>query len=584
MKRVRPSLGSISTVGVMKFLPSPLAAILGAREMRRNFKALLNYLGVLGATVAVFSVLFHVIMLHEGQEHSWLTGAYWTLTVMTTLGFGDIVFQSDLGRVFSIVVLLSGIVMFLILLPFVFIRYFYGPWLEAQVRMRAPRSVDEDLSGHCIICGYGEIAQGLIPRLEEYSIPYVVMEPNPTIAANLHVDDVSVVAGARSAAATYEALGVSRARLVFANLGDAENTSVTLTVREVAPDVPVLALAEAENSIDVLELSGATQVLPLKHDLGEHLASRVTVGTPAAHRVGQFEDLVIAEFPIENTSLPGRTIRDTRLRELTGLSIVMVWEGGKLLPATPETELSAHSVLVVVGTDDQITDLDALFVIYLPNDNPVLVIGGGTVGIAAARALKARGVLVTILEKNPQLSVQLEEYADRVVVGDASDLAVVTNAGLNDAPSVVLTTNDDATNIFLAVYCRRLNPEARIVSRVSEESSLEAIHRAGADFALSHASLAAKSVLSALRASELVVLGEGADLFVEAVPSRIAGKTLAESEIGARTGLSVIAVRGDGELVTNPPGDFELLEGSEVVMLGTVTQHQNFVRNFASGR
>ena len=174
MRRAGPSLGSIPPVGVMKFLPSPLAAILGAREMRRNFKALLNYLGVLGVTVAIFSVLFHVIMLHEGQEHSWLTGAYWTLTVMTTLGFGDITFQSDLGRVFSIVVLLSGMVMFLILLPFVFIRYFYGPWLEAQVRMRAPRAVDTDLSGHCIICSYGEIAQGLIPRLEEYSIPYVV--------------------------------------------------------------------------------------------------------------------------------------------------------------------------------------------------------------------------------------------------------------------------------------------------------------------------------------------------------------------------------------------------------------------------
>lgn len=565
----------------MKFLPAQLAALLGEREIRRNLKALLQYLGFLASTVLLFSVLFHVIMLHEGQSHSWVTGFYWTLTVMTTLGFGDIIFHSDLGRVFSIVVLLSGIVMFLIVLPFVFIRYFYGPWLEAQVRMRAPRSVPEDVSDHCIICRYDEIAQGLIPRLEEYAIPYVVVEPDPVLAANLHAEDVVVVAGKRSAAVTYEALGTRRARLVFANLSDAENTSVTLTVREVAPDIPILALAEDENSIDVLELSGATQVLPLKHQLGEHLASRVTVGTPTAHRIGRFEDLVIAEFPIENTSLPGRTIRDTRLRELTGLSIVMVWEGGKLLPARPETVLSAHSVLVVVGTEEQVTELDALFVIYLPNDNPVLVIGGGTVGKAAARALKARDVRVTILEKDPQLAEQLADCADRVVVGDAADLAVVTGAGLNDAPSVVLTTRDDATNIFLAVYCRRLNPDTRIVSRVSEEWNLEAIHRAGADFALSHASLAAKSVLSAAGASELVVLGEGADVFVEAVPEPLAGKTLAESGIGARTGLSVIAVRADGLLVTNPTADTELAHGAEMVMLGTVAQHQGFVKIFA---
>jgi hypothetical protein len=46
----------------------------------------------------------------EGRYHSWITGLYWTLPVMTTLGFGDITFASDIGRLFSIIVLLSGIV------------------------------------------------------------------------------------------------------------------------------------------------------------------------------------------------------------------------------------------------------------------------------------------------------------------------------------------------------------------------------------------------------------------------------------------------------------------------------------------
>ena len=70
--------------------------------MRRNLRALASYLLLLTATITAYSVLFHVIMLYEGQEHSWLTGFYWTLTVMSTLGFGDITFQSDLGRAFSI--------------------------------------------------------------------------------------------------------------------------------------------------------------------------------------------------------------------------------------------------------------------------------------------------------------------------------------------------------------------------------------------------------------------------------------------------------------------------------------------------
>lgn len=374
----------------MKFLPSQLVFLLSQREMRRNIRALLNYLGVLAGTVALFSVLFHVIMLHEGQQHSWLTGFYWTLTVMSTLGSGDITFHGDLGRAFSIAVLLSGIVMLLIVLPFTFIRFFYAPWLEAQVRLRAPRSVAAEVTGHVIICRHDAISVGLVPRLEEYGIPYFVVEPDPALAANLHADGVSVIAGERTAAATYQALGAARARLVFANLGDAENTNVTLAVREGSPDVPILAIVDDDNSIDVLQLSGASEVLPLKRELGEHLASRVTVGTPKAHRIGRFEDLQIAEFPIENTTLAGRTIRDTRLRELTGLSIVAVWERGKLLPAGPDTVLSAHSVPVIVGTEEQITELDALFVIYQANDNPVLVIGGGKVG-APRRVPSASG-------------------------------------------------------------------------------------------------------------------------------------------------------------------------------------------------
>ena len=125
----------------------------------------------------------------------------------------------------------------------------------------------------------------------------------------------------------------------------------------------------------------------------------MSVGTPQAHRIGRFEDLVIAEFPIENTTLAGRTIRDTRLRELTGLNIVAVWERGHLVAARPDTQLTEHSVAVVVGEPDQIAELDALFVIYNPNDNPVLVIGGGKVGRATAAALQpAPSVAISAME------------------------------------------------------------------------------------------------------------------------------------------------------------------------------------------
>src|SRR5918993_1158412 len=156
----------------MKFLPSQLAYLTNDREARGNLRALAKYLGFLAGLMGVYTVLFHVIKLNvEHEQHSWITGLYWTLVVMSTLGFGDITFTSDAGRLFSIVVLLSGIFMLLIVLPFAFIRFFYAPWLEAQVRLRAPRAVPEGTTGHVIICRHEVIATDLMERLQLAKVP-----------------------------------------------------------------------------------------------------------------------------------------------------------------------------------------------------------------------------------------------------------------------------------------------------------------------------------------------------------------------------------------------------------------------------
>ena len=106
---------------------------------RRNIRSLAEFLLLLSLFITAYSLLFHLIMRLEGRDYSMITGFYWTLTVMSTLGFGDITFESDLGKGFSIFVLLTGIIFLLIMLPFAFIQFFYAPWLEAQSRSRAPR-------------------------------------------------------------------------------------------------------------------------------------------------------------------------------------------------------------------------------------------------------------------------------------------------------------------------------------------------------------------------------------------------------------------------------------------------------------
>jgi len=153
---------------------------------------------------------------------------------------------------------------------------------------------------------------------------------------------------------------------------------------------------------------------------------------------------------------------------------------------------------------------------------------------------------------------------------------------LGKAPSVILTTNDDAMNIYLAVYCRRLNPELRIISRITHEKNIEAIYRAGADFAISYASLGVEEVFAQLHSRELMILGEGIELFSVLVPRSLAGHTLEESKLTTRTELCVIGMQQNGRIVTNPPPSTQLAEGAELYIMGGTRGREAFIR--ASGR
>lgn len=564
----------------MKITSTLLAHFLEDQRLRTNLRALTRYFLFVAAVVLVFTVVFHFIMWGvEGQEHSWITGLYWTLTVMSTLGFGDITFTSDVGRLFTVVVLISGIILLLIVLPFAFIRHFYAPWLEEQTRRRAPRQVPESVRGHVILCRYDDLALGLIERMRLHDVPYFVIEPDPEVAARMDEDGVSVVVGDRESQATYEAMRVRDARLVVANDRDTMNTNIALTVREISEDVPVAALAVDPDSVDILELSGATHVLPLKQRLGEQLASRLDVGPPRAHVVGSLGELTIAEIPVHDTRLAGRALRELDLREGFGLNVVGVWDRARLLPAHADTRLSERSVAVVAGSVGRIEELEAsLGEGHAGAVEPVLVIGGGKVGRSAARVLGQTGVPVHMVEKNEELRGRIGELADRLFVGDAANRELLVEAGIEEVPSVLLTTNDDAMNVYLAAYCRRLRDDVQVVSRLTHERNIPSIQRAGADFVLSYATLGVESLWALIRGRPTMILGEGVELHRVAVPEWLAGKTLAESRIASRTGLNVVAIQEeDGSVVPARSSD-RLRAGTELVAIGSEDQLATFLR------
>ena len=279
----------------MKFIPSQIIYFTRRRTTQRNLKLLLNFMLVLTLMVVIFSVLFHYIMQMEGKEYSWITGFYWTLTVMSTLGFGDITFASDLGKAFSMVVLLSGVLFLLVMLPFTFIQFFYGPWLEAQSRAKTPRELPEKTQGHVILTNFDALTINLIEKFNIYNINYAIIAPDLQRALELYDMNYNVVRGDLGDPETYKRLRIQSAAMLVATNDDMTNTNISFTVRDAAKTIPVITNADTDNSIDILQLAGSTHVFQFMKMLGESLARRTMGISMGANVIGRFDQLLIAE-------------------------------------------------------------------------------------------------------------------------------------------------------------------------------------------------------------------------------------------------------------------------------------------------
>jgi len=564
----------------VRFFPAQFLALSQGATSRRNVRVFATFLTVLVAMVLLYTVLFHVLMEFEGRRFSWISGFYWTLTVMSTLGFGDITFESDVGRLFSIVVLLSGTVFLLVMLPFIFIQFFWTPWMEAQAATRAPRRLAEDTAGHVLLTHWDVVSSALVERLDRYGVPYALIVPELQEALRLSDEGVRVMVGEVDDPETWERARARAASLVATTCNDFTNTNVAFTVRGVAPELPVIATANDPASVDVLELAGCDHVLHLAELLGQALARRIIGADAMTHVLGELGPLQIAEATAARTPLVGKTLRETNLRGMTGLNVVGVWERGSFQPATPDVRVTDHTALVLAGTREQLDRYDELFVIYNMSIDPVLILGGGRVGRATARALAEREIDYRIVERVPERVRDPRKY----VVGNAAELEVLEAAGIRETPTVLITTNDDDMNVYLTIYCRRLRPDVQIITRCSLERNVPTLHRAGTDFVMSYASMGANTMLNLLKRSQILMLAEGLDLFKVPVPEALVGRSVAESGVRERSGASIAAIVAGEGMDVNPDPDVKLPAGAEIILIGSIEAEERFLELFPEGR
>jgi voltage-gated potassium channel len=212
----------------------------------------------------------------------------------------------------------------------------------------------------------------------------------------------------------------------------------------------------------------------------------------------------------------------------------------------------------------------------------IIVAGLGRVGRQAVQELHEAGTPFIIVDPGEVAVRAATELGYLLVQGDATEDSVLQRAGIQRARGLIVTTANDATNMYIVLSARVLNSTLNIVSRAVDDASVAKLIRAGANRAISPYAIGGHRLAHLILSPAVVDFFETAmrrgdealnieDMELKA-DSRMVGKTLDDFEIRKATGVTVLAILRDGTPVVNPPGDYVLQSADHLLALGTRDQ------------
>jgi Trk K+ transport system NAD-binding subunit len=536
-------------------------------------RRLLLYVSVAVAAMFAYAVVYRWSMAaFEGLSVSYVESLHVVVETFTTTGYGEDAGKWDSTPMLGVMMLMqvTGVTLIFLTLPL-----FLVPLVEEALRTAPPKTADE--SGHVVICTFTSRGDTLVDELASMDVPYVVVEEDRDTAAELHADGYDVVHGDPESVETLEAATVGEAMALVADDDDETNASIILSAKQAAPETRVISIIEDNTVADYHRYAGADEVVSPRRLLGESLARKAA--TPIASSVGDAieigEDFEIAEVLVQRGSeLVGKTVAESALGRRTGVNIIGAWFRGEFVsPPAPDDVIDEHTILLVTGRETQLKQLKRLTRSETRRyrRGKVIVAGYGEVGTTATDTLVSANV--------PSVVVDSEDGPGVDVVGDVTDKSTLQSAGVDEAQSVVLALDSDTTTIFATLVIKQVSPETEVIARANELGSTAKLYRAGAEYVLSLSTVSGRILASNLTEEEIIAPESQVELVRTTAPG-VAGQSLAEADVRAKTSCTVIAVERNGELLTEIGPDFVVQSSDTLVVAGTDEDINHFYERF----
>ena len=493
--------------------------------------------GVVLAIIAGYTLTYQAILWRvEGVEVGLVSALQVVIEALTTAGFGGDTsyWRSPITDGFVILMNLTGVALVFLALPYLLV-----PLFAEALTARPPTTSDR--RDHIIVCGYGTRGDVLQTELSAAGETVVVVVDDPEEALDLQARGVEVVVGTPEGEETMEAVNIRRAQSVVIALDDdARTLAGVLTARALAPEVPVVTVAESAAAEGYHALAGATTVIRPREAVGRALARKVTMTytDPLAAGEALGGELEVSEvFVPARSRIAGQSLAEAALGDRYGVVVIAIWSDGELTVAPRgEREITPRAVLLVVGAHQALEDIATAVGrrAIAPRDPTGVIVGFGEVGRSVAGELDEQGISYRVVDRAPAPAVD--------VVGDITDPTTREAAGLRDAAFVILAIGDDTTSMYATVALEEYCPETDVLVRAGDIESVEKLYRAGAEYVLALSTVAGRMLASALIGSEEVLLADSPFGIRRVEAPGLVGRSLIEADVRARTGATVVGI------------------------------------------
>ena len=169
--------------------------------------------------------------------------------------------------------------------------------------------------------------------------------------------------------------------------------------------------------------------------------------------------------------------------------------------------------------------------------------------------------------------------------GDATEEEVLIEAGIKTAKAIITTLPEDPDNVYVVLTARELNPGITIISRASNESSVNKLKRAGANNVIMPEKIGGAHMAALVMKPDIMefiaeLTGQSSDisltfeeLSLQDISKEFVGRTIRDLDIRNKTGANIIGLRmADGEFVINPLPETELNKNTKLIALGNSNQ------------